>query len=331
MKISRETKIIILFFAIYFFFAWILTTNYFINHLQYLESKCVVSGWWEQWHEQIKEGVRMSGGVEGDSNQFRLMSFWLAEGTSKIFDQSIPSAYLIDRFIFTFLMFCLFHLFLLKWFKHKGAFLGTTILAAITPITYLPFIQESDYILQFLFLIGLFLIREKKYAWLALLVFVATFAKETIVFLIPFYFFVNWAKQKKFNNIVQTISLFFIWGGAFYITRNLFYEGGENSPLWQLPYNIIALKEYFVNYSPFMNIALSYIPLFGIFWVLSFWDLKIKPHFFKAAALFIVVFMILHFLMGWPEETRIILPLAFLVIPSSMLSINYLLNKNLNN
>lgn len=321
MTISKEAKIIIIFFIIYFCFAWILTANYFYTHEQY-----ITSGWWNTWHEHIKNGER---GQIGDSNQFRLASFWLAEGTSRAFEVPVYAAYMLDRFIVTFLMFCVFHLFLLKWFKNKEAFIGTTILAAITPITYLPFIQESDYLLQLLFLLGLWLIRDGKWYFLAILIFLATFAKETIAFIIPFYFLYNWRKSEKIPTIYKTIIIFLVWAGGYYVTRNLFFEG-DNSSIWQLPHNIEAIKTYF-KYIPFLNIVLNWIPLFGVMWVLSFWDIKKKPVFFTMVPAYIIIFMVLHFIMGWPEETRIILPLAFLIIPSSLLTLEYLLadkNKN---
>lgn len=319
MKLSRETKILIIFAIIYFFLAWILTSNYLFTHEKY-----VVNGYWETWHEEISSGAK---GIDGDSNQFRLVSYWMAEGTINLFDQSIFSAYLINRFVVTFIIFCIFHLFLLKWFDHKGSFLGVIILAAITPITYMPLLQESDVFLQLFFLIGLWLIRENKWIWLIPLLFLSTFAKETIIFLLPFYLILNWSKEKKLFLFLKSIVLVLSWGVAFYITRNLFFESGENSPLWQLPHNIDGFINIFNYSSPFTNMFLLFIPLFGMMWVLSFWNLKKKPHFFRSAALFILIFMIIHFLMGWPEETRILLPLAFLIIPSSMLSIEYLLDK----
>lgn len=316
MPLSKETKIIIVFIVIYFFFAWILTSNYLFTHEKY-----VANGYWETWHEEIYSGAK---GLEGDSNQFRLLSFWLAEGTSKVFDQPIYSAYLINHFIVTFMILCIFHLFLLKWFDHKGSFGGVLILAAITPVTYLPLLQEADIYLQLFFLIGLWMVRDNKWLWLIPLIFMATFAKETIIFLVIFYLILNWPRDNKFHLALKAMAMMVGWGIAFYMTRYLFFDGG-NSVLWQLPHNIDGLLNIFNHHSPFTNIFLLFIPLFGFFWVLSFWDLKKKPDYFRAAVPFLIIYMVLHFILGWPEETRIILPLAFLVIPSSMLSINYML------
>ena len=103
MKLSRETKILIVFTIIYFFFAWILTSNYLFTH-----DKFIVNGYWDIWHEEIKSGTK---GLEGDSNQFRLLSFWMAEGVRQICDYPIYLAYQINRFVLTFILLCIFHLF----------------------------------------------------------------------------------------------------------------------------------------------------------------------------------------------------------------------------
>lgn len=141
---SFLNKTAIVFLVIYLSLSWILTSNYLFTHDKY-----VINGYWETWHEEIKSGTK---GLDGDSNQFRLLSFWMAEGTSKVFNYpEIYLAYQINRFLITFLLLLIFHSFLLKWFDHKESFLGVLILAAITPVTYLPLLQESDIYLQLFF------------------------------------------------------------------------------------------------------------------------------------------------------------------------------------
>lgn len=307
MKLSREAKFIILVILVYFFLSWILTWTYFATHLTH------VPDGWKNWHEQILAGDYP------DSNQFRIITPLLVEAVSDAFVQPIFASYLIVRFIFTFLIFCVFHLFLLKWFDQKTALLSGVLLAAITPVTYLPMLQESDVVLQFMFLVGLWLIREKKLLPFALLLAVATFVKETIVFVIPFYLLIRWKKGDEVRAVIETLLLCVVWGIAFYISRTMIFEG-QNSPMWQLPHNIMVAKQYF-RYNPLVNPYLLWVPLFGIFWVLPFLRYREKPFFFKRAAYFIVIFTILHFFFGWPEETRIMLPLAFLVIPSGLMTL----------
>lgn len=309
MRMSRETKFFILIILVYFFLSWILTWTYFSTHLMYMQDSPES---WQVWHERIMMGN------ESGSNQFRIVTPLLAELASKAFVQPIYASYLIVRFVFTFLIFCVFHLFLLKWFDHKMALLSGVLLAAITPVTYLPTLQESDVVLQFMFLIGLWLIREKKFLPLTLLIIATTFIKETIVFVIPFYFLIRWKKGTEVRAVLETLLLFAVWGIAFYVSRNMIFDG-QNSALWQLPHNYRVAKFYF-TLNPLVNLYLLWVPLFGVFWVSPFLQYRAKSFFFRRAAIFIIIFTALHFLFGWPEETRILLPLAFLVIPSGLMT-----------
>ncbi|MDD5039915.1 MAG: hypothetical protein PHY34_02080 [Patescibacteria group bacterium] len=307
MKLSPETKRLLWFFAIYLFISWALVGVYFFTHAP------VSSHDWTAWHNDIADG-----GMK-NSTQFRLLSFWLAEGIHHFMQMPINLAYFTLRFIFTFTTLVLFHFFLLKWFEEKEAFLGTILLAALTPLTYMPFLQESDMVLMPFFLLALFFSRERKLLPLALIVFIGTFAKETIAFCVPFYLIARWEKGRTVRTIMETALLAAVWGLAFYITRNAFYDG-LNSHLWQLGKNIRTTLATIRVY-PLTNYRLYFIPVFGALWILPFLRLRQKPLFFKRTAIFIPLYTALSFLLGWPHETRIMLPLAFLIIPASILTL----------
>jgi len=308
MKLSKETKIFIAFIVIYFCFAWILTFTYLNTHINY------VPDYWEWRHNTLLQADPPNG-----SNQFRVLAFWIPELVHRVFGGPIFASYLMVRFVFTFLTLCVFHLFLMKWFDHQKAFLSVVLLAAIMPITYMRVFQEADVIVLLFFIIGMWLVSYRKLIPLAILIFIGTFAKESIVFLIPLYFFVTWDKKQKTRVVIYCLFLSLVWLGAFYITREALYEG-YNNKLWQLPHNIEQMATFF-KYNLLLNSRFLYIPLFGIFWILPFIRLKEKPHFFRRAAPFIIVFTVIHFILGWPEETRIMLPLAFVVVPSGMLTL----------
>ncbi|MFH0804801.1 MAG: hypothetical protein V1916_01240, partial [Patescibacteria group bacterium] len=213
MRLSRDAKLFIVFIAVYLCLAWGLTHVYLLTHVR------EVSVGWDAWHERIRAGTI------GDSNQFRLLSFWMAEGIGRAFVQPPFAAYLMLRFFCTFITFSLFHLFLLKWFRHQTALLSVLLLAAFTPLTYLPFLQEADVVLLPLFLVGLWLIREHWLLPFAVLLAVATFAKETAIFLIPFYLLYRWDRTRWLRTVLETVGLLAVWAAAFYVTRNVFYHG----------------------------------------------------------------------------------------------------------
>ncbi|MFA6908368.1 MAG: hypothetical protein WC289_00595 [Patescibacteria group bacterium] len=301
-----ETKKIILIVLLYFFLAWSVTGVYFFTHAEQIPER------WEDWHAQIMAGQ------SDTSNQFRLLAPWLAEAFDGPFNQPIYVAYLMVRFVFTFILFCMFHLFLLKWFRYAGAAFGVVLLAAFTPITFLPYLQESDVVLYPFFLAGVWLIREKKVWWTLPVLFAGTFAKETIAFIIPMYALYQWSKQRVVRTVLETCVLVAVWAGAFYLSRHMFFDG-TNSSLWQLTYNISTLKNV-LSFNPVTNFFIYFIPLFGVFWIVPFIQLRQKPLFLRRAAPYIVLYTVLNFIMGWPYETRILLPLAFLVIPSGLMT-----------
>ena len=308
-------KLLIIFFTVYFFFSWILAWTYFNVHLQSVEE-------WAAWHDEL-----VTGEYQYNSSQFRVLSFWIVEVINKAFIGQTVVSYITLRFLFTFLIFCIFHLFLLRWFSQERAFLCVVFLAAITPLTYMIYLQESDVLLQFFFLVGLWLVREKKFFVLTAVMVAGTFAKETIIFLVPFYFLLHAGRGRILRTVLESAVLAAVWAAAFYATRFVIYEG-YNSALWQLPRNIAYLKTYFM-YDPLVNPHLLYIPLFGIFWILPFVRLREKSFFFRRAAPFIIMYTVAHFLFAWPEETRVLLPLAFLVIPSGLMTIFGRSNMNL--
>ncbi len=275
---------------------------------------------WAEWHQIIDDGH------SPDSTQFRLLSFWMADGVSRMLDLPVYQAYLTVRMAMTFLLLCLFHLFLLFWFRQPVAMLGTIILAAIQPLTFLPFLQESDMVLFPIFLFGVWAIRDHKYWCLLAALFIGCFAKESIAFLIPLYVIYRWPSpgsrlwrvdwRAVGKLLLRTAALIVVWFAAFYLTRNAFYEG-VNSWLWQLPKNLTRW-EAGLHFNPLISVYLFFIPFLGMMWILPFMRLKQKPLFLRRVAPYTVVFFVLTALMGWPHETRLLVPLALVVIPASI-------------
>lgn len=68
MQLTPETKKVLLIFLFIFFIAWSLTSVYFITHVEYIPEG------WAEWHQTIADGQ------SPDSTQFRLLSYWMADG-----------------------------------------------------------------------------------------------------------------------------------------------------------------------------------------------------------------------------------------------------------
>lgn len=302
-----DEKKTLLFFLIYFFFAWGLTWTYYTTHLVQQEA-------WPAWHEQLLAGEH------GGANQFRVLSFWIPELIHRAIGGSVINAYLLVRFGSTFLTLCLFHLFLLKWFAHERAMLGVTLFSAVMPFTYLPFLQEADVLLMSLFLLGLVCIRERWFVPLLFVVAAGTIVKETMLFLLPMYPIFELVRGRKISILLNSLVLFSVWVGMFLVSRSAFSSNGQDVPLWQLPHNIQSLGTLLQN-PAFTNVAVLPVALFGAFWILTFMRNREKPEFFRAVSWYVAVYLVGMYIIGWPEEARLLLPLGFVIIPSGLMTL----------
>lgn len=313
MKFPPQSKQLLYIFLFYFFIAWSLVGVYFLTHIQH------VPDGWATWHQQIADGQ------QPDSTQFRLLSFWMADGISRLMAVPTYIAYLTIRLLMTFLLLCLFHMFLVSWFRPSIALLGTVILAVIQPITFLPFLQESDVVLYPFFLLGIWAIRDYKYWWLTLIIGAGCFAKETIVLLVPLYGLYHWPAAGRWWRIdwrqagrrtAQVGGLLAVWGLIFFLTRHGFYDGA-NSAFWQYSKNLHSWSMG-LRLNPLISVYLYFIPFLGMLWALPFIRLKEKPIFLRRTAPYMVIFFLITALMGWPHETRLLVPLALVAIPASI-------------
>lgn len=305
MNTQATNKRLIVYALWYVGIAWALVWMYYLVQGAHLAS-------WPELHKQLLNGVT------NDSNQFRLFAFWIPELIHRLFHVDIVYAYLINRFIWTLLTLVLFHAFLLKWFNQSRAWLSTMLFSLLLVFSYLPLFQESDIMLYVIFLLGLFAIRSRKYWWLLAVVALGVFFKETIIFLVPLFMMVEIPKLKPKKAIIKSFGLIIAWLVVFLFTRSLY--PGNNSSLWQLPHNLSVFKELF-SYPLLLQYRLLWIPVFGILWVVSFFDRSEKPQLLALAGPFGVFVLAVVLVVAWPEESRLLIPTAFLAIPSAMLSL----------
>jgi len=263
-----------------------------------------------------------------NNEQSRLLQFYVPEALRHLLRLSIEHAYLLQRWLFVFLAFMLFHKYLRKWFDAQTSFAGVVFLAAIMPLSYFNHLQESAPLLMVTFLLGLWAIRENKIGFLLLVFFVGGLNNETMLALPLVYFFYHF-KSWKFmelarlsgRTILVSLPLLLTVGPIRYFNR--YRPHGAN--IWQLPYNLQGIARDFsgiASWPNFLNIhgnAYLYIfIIFNVFWVYAFIKYKDLPLFLRRAALMIPFFIIAHMLTGIIMEVRQMIPLSFIIIPMAL-------------
>jgi hypothetical protein len=97
---------------------------------------------------------------------------------------------MFQRWFFIMLAFICFHFFLRKWFKGSVAFGAVCFLAAIMPLSYMNYLQESFSLLMLSYVVILWLIREHKTWFYCAALLLAAMNNETVLIL-PAVFFLE--------------------------------------------------------------------------------------------------------------------------------------------
>lgn len=246
-----------------------------------------------------------------NNEQSRLLQFLIPQVFIQLFDLSIPWAYVLQRFIFTFLTFLLFNVFCKKWLNGTQALLCTLTIALLIPLTYRNHLQESAPLLGLTFLFLLWAIRENKILLYSIFLVIGSLNNETVLFMPAIYFLVN-LKEFKLPRIIHVglRTVFFAApallcaGTLRWITRDRPHLGGA----WHFVENLNQL------YYPLLFL--------NIFWFLPFINFKRVPHFLKRCITGIPLFIIPHLVIGIISETRLMIPLCFILIPASMVHVD---------
>ncbi len=255
-----------------------------------------------------------------NNEQSRLLQFYIPELIRRALHLAPIHSYMIQRWLFVFLALLCFHFYLRKWFDARLAFAGVVTLAAIMPLTYVNDLQESSPLLLLTFLLGLWMIRDHHTFWFALVLLIGALNNETILLLALVYFLYNFSDWNV-RVLARLGALILLTALPAYLVTALIRYSTRTSPhlgeVWQLPNNVQGFIKAF-GASPldwWHENYLSVFFLYGALWVFAFLGYKSKPLFLQRAALMIPFFLAAHFIAGIISETRLLLPLSFILIP----------------
>jgi len=244
-----------------------------------------------------------------NNEQSRLLQFLIPEFFHKLFGLSVINSYILQRFLFTAIMFVAFYYYSRKWFSNTYAIVGLLLFTVSIPLTFHNHLQESAALMSLTFLGGLWAIREQKAFLFMLVLVIGSLNNETMLFMPAVYFFVNisnftWKSIYRLGlkTIFLAFPAYFVVGIIRYITRDAEHLGGA----FHLYENLFLLHYPFV--------------VFHIMWFLAFMYFKKKPLFLRRSLLTIPLFILPHMITGIIAEARQMLPLAFIIIPASLFS-----------
>lgn len=259
-----------------------------------------------------------------NNEQSRLLQYLIPQALVRSFGLSVEHAYLVQRWVFVWLAFCLFHLYQRKWFSKALAFGGVCFLAAVMTLSFAraDALQESAPLLMVMFLLGLWTIREKRWILFTLVLVVGTLDNETMLCLPALVFFaafrgMRWRELMPVVRLTLLTALpaYLIEGIIRFITRHRPQLGGA----WHLPLNVgsIVTELFWSPLNYFHAMFLYPVFIFGMFWIYACLGLGRKPVFVRRSMLLVPLFILPNLLTGIVGEVREMIPLAFIIIPAA--------------
>jgi hypothetical protein len=273
------------------------------------------------------------------NEQSRLLQFLIPEAIRSMTHVSIVNAYMLQRFVWVFLMFVAFHWYLRKWLSSAESFAGVVLLAAIMPLTFLNDLMESTPLLLFLFVLGLMAIREHNTSGTVIALTVGSITNETILVLLAVYFFYNleWTHARRIKSsdikalfvlvgrtLLVSLLPFSVFATVRYVNRHVPHLGGdvilwsENlRNIWQSVQSLNLFTLYDARY-------LHFVLLYSVFWLYALLGYRRSGVFLQRALWMVPFFMLPHLITSKMSEPRDMLPIGFVLIP---MGLNYLFSK----
>jgi hypothetical protein len=288
--------------------------------------------------ERIELHERILGGAAESPYRYRVLVPCLAEGLTRALSAALPggkafllSYALLDLAAILLLLGALYR-YLRAWFTSDQALIGVLFAAATMPMALRDHYYQPWSVLEAgLFAAGLLCIRDRLYVLLALIVALASFNRETAVF-IPLAFLVCAIGENGTNAgngesgahgasgagdahdisrrklILLFAAYVAIWGAVFFGLRWFFGEGPR----------VVSARELLARNTirpALFRTSVHLALIFGAFWVFAALGFRRSPAFVKRTVLLAPAYLVAIALWGVWYEVRLLMPLYAIVVP----------------
>lgn len=237
-------------------------------------------------------------------DRYRWLAAAVIEGPTRILSRAMPYDTAYDRvsvvFYLAAIVMMLWSLFayLRVWFSDEAALIASLVAACTIRITmrqhdYAPY----SYLEPTFVALALIAILRRQHAWLAVLIVLATFNRETAIFLVLLYFVTSDFSRHAFT---WTAIYGAVWSAVYLSIR---YVGGDADRYWTIP---LVLR---TNLSQPGLTAFNVTVLLGAFWIFAALGWSQAPRFVRRTALIVPAYLITIAVWGIWWEVRLLMPL----------------------
>lgn len=260
------------------------------------------------WHESVLAGEATS------PNQYRPGAYLMAEWIKSAFFEEIYSAYFYQRLIFTFLTGFFSFIFFRRFLPVGWSFGALGWFFAIIPFTYLGYgHQPADPVNAAFYVLAYIAMASGTPSWVILITPIGVFFRETALLIPLFSLMIDfdqppiWGKLTRF--IIGILAGLIVYAAIRYV-----YGQAEHPDPW------IMIAHNFMERKIWFRFALV---LLALPTGLAIWCWKGLDKFLKRSLLFVLLFLIIHFVFGRFGETRLFLPILPLLIVSALYGLKW--------
>jgi hypothetical protein len=258
---------------------------------------------------QVDDHTRVIAGTFASPDQYRILAYLLAETLVRL-GLPIHSAHEVWRVIFTSTSLYVFYRYLRGWFTPLVAVLGTFMLAAAIPLTYVYYMmQVTDPLNMLVFFLAFWVMREGKDPWLIPLVGVGMLNRESPVLIPVFYLAVRWRRpwQTWLPVLVASSAL------AVMVYFGLRLDYGPRPPCCSTD----PIEHLLVNFTDW-RAYLDSISVLNIAVWAGWLGWRRRPEFLRRLALIVPLFLLPYLMFGTVREARYYLPVLAILIPMAL-------------
>jgi len=288
-------------------FAYIATGIHLVMVDRPAEEKGVISG----WHNLVLAGDAPS------PNQYRPGAYLLAEWMKNAFFGDIYSAYFYERLFFTFTTGLFSFLFFRRFLPFGWSLAALCWFYAILPQTYIGYgHQPADPINATFYGLAYLAVASGAPLWVIPITGIGTFFRETSILLPLFSLIITFDKRPLWHSLVR-FAVGILAGLVVYGLMRYYYGPAEHPDPWIMVGG--NLKELFW--------LRFFLPATLVPGALAIWCWKGLGPYLRRSLIFVLIFLIIHFIFARFGETRLLLPILPLLICSALAGLKWKLEK----